>query len=699
MKIVHLIHHFPPEFRGGTELYLLALCKVQIAAGHEVTVISGSAKRDWLDDFVEDEHEGIRVLRFLRLPQGEEYSADFYLERFETIYLEFLEREKPDLMHLHHWMNLGNEVVRAAADMGIVTIITLHDLYPLCPRFFMTRPDGSRCEPGALPLERCIECLEPEYDALLENLEDELRIRKQSFISEMTAAGCIISPSNSHAKAFVDVGLLSVDQITVIGHGLVRQIEGAVCKPSPKGSLRIGTWGNFVRAKGIHVLLSAFREARVKLGDRIELHLYGKIIDADLEVKLKTASKDDGVVFHGDLTDFSLQDMGSGLDLVVFPSLARESYSMVLDEAAALGLPVVVSDSGALPERVGDGGVVVEAGSVEKLTEVMIELEGDRERLKRMSEAIKDQKWTVNDNSRRLDEVYEQALRKKVLPVPNQAQLKRTALYKGRISVLSHERDERDGAFVRFSRFREFVPLREFDEITKGEIVVLAPHPDDEVIGCGGVIAMHAARGDRVTVVHLTDGSGGGNGLHDGKTLAEVRKSEASAAGRILGTQRFISLDMKDGQLMPEKTAIEKVFDLVRTLSPNVVYAPSPFEIHQDHMATLFIALHILDRYSPGFDLLLYEVNEVMIPGYLIDVTGVIEKKDRALACFESQILQNDVREKSMAGARWRTANIDLPLVTHAEAFIETDARSIRGVISRTKELVKYIASGGADDR
>ena len=77
MKIVHLVHNFPPEFRGGTEIYLQGLCRQQMAAGRDVTVIAGSEKRNWIDDLEETRYQGIRVLRFRRIPTGEEFGVNF----------------------------------------------------------------------------------------------------------------------------------------------------------------------------------------------------------------------------------------------------------------------------------------------------------------------------------------------------------------------------------------------------------------------------------------------------------------------------------------------------------------------------------------------------------------------------------------------------------------------------------------------
>ena len=698
MNIVHLVHNYPPEFRGGTEIYLEALCREQRRAGHEVQVVTGSEVREWRDDLVAGTQEGIPVHRFHRLPQGEEYGADFYLERFESIFIDFLQQVRPDLVHLHHWMNLGNELLRIAASVGIPSLLTLHDLYPLCPRFFMIRDDGTPCGPEPCPMEDCLSCtIDDCGHPDLSDLEGEFRIRRDSFIAEFAAAGRVVVPSRVHAKPFIAAGLLEPEGFRVLHHGLVRPVSGPVWRPSEEGRLRVGTWGHLARAKGVHVLLSAIRSAGGGLEDRVEVHLFGEAVDPDYAEQLETLARGIEVIFHGEFSHLPLEDIGRCLDLAVFPSLARESYSMVLDEAAALGLPVVVSDAGAFPERVGEGGMVVPAGDAAALADAIDDLERDRSRLSTMSEAIRTLAVTVEDNAKALDALYDEVLEEGPRKVPARSQLRRLALLRGRSEMLLHERRERDGGVLAFERFRDFVPLMPFEEIPRGAALILAPHPDDEVIGCGGVTALHARRGDEVCVVHLTDGAGGGTASEDGEGLVRTRVREAEAAGAVLGTHRFVQLGLPDGALLPDPPAVDAVRDLVDRIAPSVVYAPSPFEIHPDHIAALFIAMRLLE--SPGrfFRLLLYEVNEAMVPGFLVDVSPVRDIKDEALSRFESQIRLNDVREKSIAGARWRTANVDLAEVTHAEAFIEAGRHDLRGLIARARELVKYIGKGGAE--
>src|ERR1700690_2675544 len=79
-------------------------------------------------------------------------------------------------------------------------------------------------------------------------------------------------------------------------------------------------------------------------------------------------------------------------------------------------------------------------------------------------------------------------------------------------------------------------------------VLVLAPHMDDEVIGCGGTLAKHIARGASVTVAYLTDGAGGGV-AEPGSTLRATRKREAHLALSALGIPHCHFLDAADGHL------------------------------------------------------------------------------------------------------------------------------------------------------
>src|SRR5262249_19026582 len=103
-------------------------------------------------------------------------------------------------------------------------------------------------------------------------------------------------------------------------------------------------------------------------------------------------------------------------------------------------------------------------------------------------------------------------------------------------------------------------PLESINEFPDKSIVVLAPHMDDEVLGCGGILRGHVLAGAHVTVVYMTDGRRGKPELYQQNLSKEdltreedhlvlLRKEEAARAARIVGIQELLFLDYPDGNL------------------------------------------------------------------------------------------------------------------------------------------------------
>jgi len=232
-----------------------------------------------------------------------------------------------------------------------------------------------------------------------------------------------------------------------------------------------------------------------------------------------------------------------------------------------------------------------------------------------------------------------------------------------------------------------FPPLYDLAHVPVGPVLVVAPHPDDEILGCGGAIALHSRRGDRVHVALVTAGEGGGDGP------ARLDESRASAGG--LGASDVSCLGIPDGQVGLSGTLADMLATLVHKLSPRVVYAPSPFEMHPDHVATLHAtagALGVRDDVT----LLLYEVNTECMASFLLDVTPVADAKRAALQHFASQLGRIDLVARADARARARTVNVDLPEVTHAEAFLELPPARVAEAQERLAALAASLGLGPA---
>jgi len=170
-------------------------------------------------------------------------------------------------------------------------------------------------------------------------------------------------------------------------------------------------------------------------------------------------------------------------------------------------------------------------------------------------------------------------------------------------------------------------------------VLVIAPHPDDEAIGCGGSICLHAARGDRVAVVFLTSGELGLKHLPRDEAW-RVRESEAEAAAEVLGVAALSFLRLPDWDVGDR---VDDAATLLRPIlhqeRPSVVYVPHPTEWHPDHQAALPIVRAALpDGNDPPLGLA-YEVwTPLAAYDHVEDITPVMRRKLQAVRRYRSQI-------------------------------------------------------------
>ncbi len=242
-----------------------------------------------------------------------------------------------------------------------------------------------------------------------------------------------------------------------------------------------------------------------------------------------------------------------------------------------------------------------------------------------------------------------------------------------------------------------FLPLKPFAAVRGGVIVCLAPHPDDEVIGCGGALAMHAARGDVVTVVHVTDGAGGAKDAKDRERIRKLRRTESERALAVLGVTNLRSLDFPDGALRPEGAFVSGLAGLLETLKPDIVYAPSPLEHHPDHRATAHLLANALRGSALSPHVILYEVNQQQIGSYLLDITSLLGTKEKALRCFESQHGALDITGKTITGHRARTVNVDIVGVDAAEGYFDLPSSALPDWLAANEALARRAVEIGSN--
>ncbi|MCV6638911.1 PIG-L family deacetylase [Candidatus Albibeggiatoa sp. nov. NOAA] len=187
------------------------------------------------------------------------------------------------------------------------------------------------------------------------------------------------------------------------------------------------------------------------------------------------------------------------------------------------------------------------------------------------------------------------------------------------------------------------IPYTATTTLPEGEVLVLAPHPDDEVFGCGGAIMQHVAQGQAVHVVIMTDGQAAMPYQHETYRDAYIsqRQQESLQAAKILGYGKPTFFDISDRHLHSSDALLTQLSDFIVEHNIQHVYAPSIFEIHPDHIALAKIAIELIQSRAE-VQLIMYEVGVPLMPNRLLDLTALWARKKAAMACFNSQLaLQN----------------------------------------------------------
>jgi LmbE family N-acetylglucosaminyl deacetylase len=205
-------------------------------------------------------------------------------------------------------------------------------------------------------------------------------------------------------------------------------------------------------------------------------------------------------------------------------------------------------------------------------------------------------------------------------------------------------------------------------DLSSFDALVIAPHPDDEAIGCGGVIARHVNGGSRVKVLFLTDGGMGDFEGRYGDEYRTIRQQSAREALDILGVADYEFWNYGDRSLYQKMAEMQVRLDkTINAFSPSIIYGPSGFELHPDHLAAFEILWEKKERNR--LPLALYESLVPLIPTCLVDITDVVELKRRAIACYHTELYYNDYVGKIIGLNRARTATLP-PEVGYAEAFM-----------------------------
>src|SRR6187455_1378276 len=209
--------------------------------------------------------------------------------------------------------------------------------------------------------------------------------------------------------------------------------------------------------------------------------------------------------------------------------------------------------------------------------------------------------------------------------------------------------------------------LTHIDKPEGSNILVLAPHPGDDVLGCGGTIILHRQYGHDVNILYLTNGEKGVPGTNQNKAF-EIRKQEAIRASQFLQVdeKNLHFLHLPDGDLINHSGSNYEFRHILEKVNPDVIYLPSFVEKHRDLYATnVLLKNNLIQSCQIGA----YEIWTPHTPNRLVNITPVMEEKRAAMREHDSQLHELDYLEASIGLNRYRAGMYSVA-IQYAEAFV-----------------------------
>lgn len=432
MKIVLPVHHFPPHYGGGVEVYTLRLAHWLAAHGHEPQVVCIEAI-DANDTesvrAVEDRYDDIRVWRLsLNLAGGDERNNHTYDNpHLGAWFKSFFAQQRPDLAHFQSGYLIGIAPLAAAVEAGIPTVLTLHDHWFLCPRISLQRGDGSLCPEIPNDPAGCAWCIRlqnrryriPDHIShglvghilqrtALGKERSQIAARRARLASGLYMPDAVVVPARFLAERIRP--FVQPERLHIIPLGLDPKPYSAKRKSEPANdTLRIGFVGYVAPHKGVHLLVQAFRRLNATVRP-VELHIHGgaDAFPSYLQDLHQLADGDSRIHFHGRYNNEQVAEILYGLDVTVVPSICHENYPLAILEAQAAGTPVITAALGGMAELVHDNvdGLHFKPADAQDLSRQLKRVIEQPSLLRHLSDGIQAPR-SVDDEMRQLIAVYE----------------------------------------------------------------------------------------------------------------------------------------------------------------------------------------------------------------------------------------------------------------------------------------------------
>lgn len=384
MRILKVIHGYPPYYSAGSEVYsqMLTNCladkhEVQVFTRHENSFLSDfhySTVLDYLDPRV--------LLHLINIPLTK-YRYKFINKQVDDRFKKILKEFKPDIVHFGHLSHLSLSLPYIVSQLSIPSVFTLHDFWLICPRGrFIQRNSKEILSPcDSQENKKCAKQCYSGYFTGDDELSEADLSYWESWISNrmhhtkeiIPKIDHFIAPSKFLLKKFVEDFFVSKEKISYLDYGFdLTRLKNR--KRNAENYFVFGYIGTHTPEKGIDFLLKAFAE----LNSEAKLKIWGKERTETKELEAISNQLPDkvkaNIEWMGEYRNENIvKDVFNKVDSIIVPSIWAENSPLVIHEAQQLRIPVITSNYGGMAEYVKDGinGLLFEHRNYKNLSEKM----------------------------------------------------------------------------------------------------------------------------------------------------------------------------------------------------------------------------------------------------------------------------------------------------------------------------------------
>jgi len=426
MHILKIIHGYPPNYNAGSEVYSQSICN-ELSKHHKVSVLTReenpylhcfSIRKQIVNDNL--------TLYFVNNPQGK----DGYRHKpIDDNFAELIKQIKPDIAHIGHLNHLSTGLIDELNKLKITIVYTLHDFWLMCPRGqFLTRSIGNSnnfqlCEKQ--DDKKCaIDCYKVYFSGREENEKAEIENWSSWSHQRMVETKAIINkvdlfiaPSHYLRNRFINDFGVSENKIIYLNYGFPTEYLTQTVKSKEKTNYTFGYIGTHIPAKGLNILIEAFKQ----IEERATLKIFGRANGQSTNaLKALAETSQNKIEFSGEYINHNLaNDVFSNVDCIVVPSIWGENSPLVIHEAQSCKVPVITANFGGMKEYVQHNvnGLLFEHRNTNSLAEQMKFAVSNPDKMKTLGErgylySADGSVPNIKDHCKELEKIYSELIYK-----------------------------------------------------------------------------------------------------------------------------------------------------------------------------------------------------------------------------------------------------------------------------------------------